>query len=376
MNPSSLPQQGRYSDPRIQQMVIDELRRKDITAEKFYFTSDDWMVSYDGPVPAWNSVFGIAPYRKDGQTFYAECGVSQRYDPNTAQWSEPAATVKEGLPLSQEGYDAAPGALTDAGAPGTGDDADPQDSAQTVLAPSMPDLGENRPGAGFEGGSGVSGVSGVSGSDVGSGESHQERAADQPNDGLAGFVTGSADDSADSADQPGASTDDVRATELATHPAPGGQPDGDTGSGGAAVAGAAAAAGAAGGYVAAGSDEPGQQPQDRPVDLSGSADPADSVGQAGGWPESGAQSGAQVPSYEAAGAEEAAREEESTGPGGGSAVYGGDAINQQEPAYGSAGASGGEANVAGYALTVNDDGTAELQVPLGGSVTLRWAGKQ
>ena len=57
-------------------------------------------------------------------------------------------------------------------------------------------------------------------------------------------------------------------------------------------------------------------------------------------------------------------------------MYGGDAINQQEPAYGSAGASGGEANVAGYALTVNDDGTAELQVPLGGSVTLRWAGKQ
>ena len=33
------------------------------------------------------------------------------------------------------------------------------------------------------------------------------------------------------------------------------------------------------------------------------------------------------------------------------------------------------ANVAGYALTVKDDGTAELQVPLGGQVTLRWAGQ-
>jgi hypothetical protein len=55
---------------------------------------------------------------------------------------------------------------------------------------------------------------------------------------------------------------------------------------------------------------------------------------------------------------------------GGSAVYGGDAINTHDSPYG----SGRRANVAGYALTVNADGTAELRVPLGGQVTLKWDG--
>ena len=445
MNPSNLPPQGRYSDPRVQQMVIDELRSKDITPEKFYFTSDDWMVSYDGQVPAWNSVFGVAPYRKDGQTYYAECGVSQRYDPNTAQWGEPAATVKEGLQLSEAEFEAAPGALgadssampaqagdfggqpggqdRDAGQPHDGNqqrdagqndfgpsgdrgpdhsrgqdgdagqprefggqtpDGAPHDSSSTVLASSLPDVGS------------------------------QESAADQPNDGLGGFAAGAADEGAQRPDanagqqseadpwvadaRPAAhGDDDQRAAELATHPA-GEEAAPSVVSSGAAAGVAGAAGGAVAGLADAGSEQR-DEPRDETdgardandwrgandgahdgVDLSGSADlgrPDDEVNPSSQSSPRHAQLAddeADVPSYEAGAAAEAASHLPEGAAGGGSAIYGGDAIHPQDRAY-DASSTGNQANVAGYALTVKDDGTAELQVPLGGQVTLRWAGQ-
>lgn len=370
MNPSSLPPQGRYSDPRIQQMVLDELGRKDIRPEKFYFTSDDWMVSYDGPVPAWNSVFGIAPYRKDGQTYYAECGVSQRYDPHTAQWGEPAATVKEGLPLSDADFEAAPGAVGgDAGAP---------DSSGTVLASSVPDRpgpgGAPEPAGAPDPASAPAQVpaqpeavqpadQAVQPANQAVSPTHQpaaERAEDESGV-LPGFV-GSDDAQADAEGEAGQRPDDQRATDLATTPASDDKQvdavrdwTGEDPGGVAAAAGGSSLAAAAqttsdtetssstGRHAQPDEVEPAQQPVIE--------EPAEQDAVAGS---------------------ESRQQPDISHPGGGSAIYGGDAIH-------GSGVSGdsrsGQANVSGYALTVRDDGTAELQVPLGGQVTLKWAGQ-
>ncbi|MFV0533355.1 MAG: hypothetical protein ACK5MR_06855 [Cumulibacter sp.] len=297
MNPSILPPQGKYADDHLQQMVLDELARQEVTPDKFYFTSDDWMVTYDGPTPAWNSIFGVAAYRKDGQTFYAECGVSQRYDAATAQWGAPAATVKTGLPLDEASFQAAPSALgpqsgavpTPAAPPAdaAGTPAMP-DNSQTMMATRIPDL----PAAGS---AGAAAAPGADQSDAG---------ADQSDAGLGVLdpepeteTTSSAHDVPDSGAMPPADS----------------QPSG-------------AAAGSA------------EQRAD-----------GDDLREAGDLGVDESAPSPESPSYEAAGAEAEAR---------------------QHPEIGH------QANVAGYALRVNEDGTAELQVPLGGSVTLRWAGAE
>lgn len=371
MNPSSLPPQGRYSDPRIQQMVLDELERKDIRPEKFYFTSDDWMVSYDGPVPAWNSVFGIAPYRKDGQTYYAECGVSQRYDAHSAQWGEPAATVKEGLPLGDADFEAAPSSLSAEGGAG--------DSSGTVLAPAMPG-GVPEPGqapasdAGPEatGPGGHAGPEGERTADSQGSETSAEASAGRDGEpgALAGFAgSGEAADRADAApDQAGHSVDDARATDLATTPAaepspapepsPVPEPSPETGA-----------------SVAGSTDVPDSGRHARPDDGSAAHEPVmatppapqPAISEPAPPSEPGEPS---EPAEQDAVAGSESEQRDLAHPGGGSAVYGGDAIHAAEPAGGE---RGGQADVSGYALTVREDGTAELQVPLGGQVTLRWA---
>ncbi|WP_106850336.1 hypothetical protein [Blastococcus sp. Marseille-P5729] len=357
MNPSSLPPQGRYSDPRIQQMVLDELERKDIRPEKFYFTSDDWMVSYDGPVPAWNSVFGIAPYRKDGQTYYAECGVSQRYDAHSAQWGEPAATVKEGLPLSDADFEAAPSSLSaEGGAP---------DSSGTVLAPAMPG-GVPEPG---QAPARDAGPEADRAADSPESETSAEESAGQDGESgaLAGFVgSGEAPDRADATpDQGGHSVDDARAADLATTPAAEPSPEPSLMPGQSPETGAS---------VAGSTNVPDSGRHARPDEESAAHEPVMATPSAPqpaiSEPAPPAEPG--EPSEPDAVASSENGQRDLAHPGGGSAVYGGDAIHAADP---EAGERGGQANVSGYALTVREDGTAELQVPLGGQVTLRWAGQ-
>ena len=317
MNPSNLPPQGRYSDDRLKQMVLDALDGQGVTPEKFYFTSDDWMVSYDGPTPAWNSVFGIAAYRKDGGTFYAECGVSQRYDAASSQWGEPAATVKTGLPLSEEAFRAAPSTLggalgADASSTGEGTGRAAPDSSQTIAAGAIPGL----PGTEY---------SSEPQSEFPSGEewSDAERA-----DGRPRVVPG-----------PGHEwhhTD--REPEPEREPVPSGEEWSS------AEPAAARSAGSAGPDEDEEADL--RQAGDLGVDESALAGAGAVAGAAAATGGSGTVT--ETPSYESAGAEAEAREH----PDGGH-----------------------HAHVAGYALRVKQDGTAELQVPLGGQVTLRWAGQ-
>lgn len=378
MNPSNLPPQGRYSDDRLQQMVLDELGRQGVAPDKFYFTSDDWMITYDGPTPAWNSVFGIAPYRKDGQTWYAECGVSQRYDAAASQWGEPAATVKTGLPLSEEAFEAAPSSLGGSSA----DQRSASDSSQTVLADSLPAI----PAAAGAGGGAAASSGGASGgfgggadadedaSAVPSGEewSAAERADGQPrvqpgpghewhhtehepeapreqvpawNEWSSADPTGGQDGEQSPAGDAGATADagtteydedlrqagDLGVDESALADAPAGGAAGTAGAAAGTAGAVAAAAGATGTGGAAASD--GSQQRDTPSYESAGAE---------------ATQQRETPSYESAGAEAEAREHPE---------------------------GGHHAHVAGYALRVKADGTAELQVPLGGQVTLRWAGQ-
>ncbi|WP_153504630.1 hypothetical protein [Cumulibacter manganitolerans] len=339
MTPSNLPPQGRYHDPRIQQMVLDELQRKDIQPEKFYFTSDDWMVSYDGPTPAWNSVFGIAPYVKDGQTYYAECGVSQRYDPTTSQWGEPAATVKEGLPLSSADFDAAPGALggTDRGAAAGGGQ------------PGAAHAGQGGPDQGGPG-QGVPGQGGVPG---GSPDSSQTMLAQSvPAVGTAPGAAGPGGGStrADAGD-PWTTDSAQNVSEADVQPTDAQVPDG---------------------YSSTSTPRHALDEEERPSATEWEGDTAAGHGEDA---ETGHDRDAELP---AVGGEAESRSFEA-GPAeaqdaqahGGSAVYGGDAINSSDSPYG----SGRRASVAGYALTVGADGKAELRVPLGGQVTLKWDGQ-
>ena len=393
MNPSNLPPQGRYADDRLQQMVIEELGQNGISPDKFYFTSDDWMVTYDGASPAWNSVFGIAAYRKDGQTFYAECGVSQRYDAATSQWNEPAATVKTGLPLGEEEFQAAPSILGGAAAsqsqpgadesvgqgssdqdpshlsapadqgspdgPGSRDEQGTPDSSQTMMASAIPGLpgqegssGDSLPGqqdgaagalpgqeAGSSAAAGAVGVAGgaAAPSEFPSGEewSAAERADGRPRvEPGPGQEWHHTDRGPEVEREPVPSGDEWSSAEPAASPEgeDGSDPDADlrqagdlgvdeSALAGVAVGGVAGAAGA--GAAAASGDSAGSSPE--------------------------GSSGAEAPSYESAGAEAEAREH----PDGGH-----------------------HAHISGYALRVKEDGTAELQVPLGGQVTLRWEGQK
>lgn len=359
MNQSNLHPQGRFSDDRLQQMVLDELNRQGVAPEKFYFTSDDWMIS---PDHAWNSVFGLALYRQVGQPMYAECGVSSRYDSVTSSWSEPAATVKIGMPLTDEAYAAAPGALQSDGATGDAETsaaeaplgaANVPDSSQTVLADAIPGLPEAAAAGAADAASDSAAVAAAAAE--GQGADNDEGASPVP--------AGDEWSSAERADgqprvEPGPGVD------WHDHPA---NPEPDHGP------------------VPAGDVWSNAQPAETSTDdvetdlrqagdlgvdeaaLAGSGVAAAAAGAAGG---SGGQG---VPSYESAGAEAEAREH----PAG---------VTDSEPdvpSYEAAGAEveahdypvGRDVHLGGYELTIREDGTAELRVPLGGQVTLRWAGQ-
>lgn len=378
MNPSNLPPQGRYADDHLQQMVLDQLGTTGIAPEKFYFTSDDWMITNEGTMPAWNSVFGIATYRKDGRPCYAECGVSQRYDPATSQWGEPVATVKVDLPLSEEAYAAAPSALSGGVQPGGASFGDSDgvgapgpagipDSSQTVMAGSLPDV----PGHGHDPGQGprheaadqesaTTDVGGSAGADDG-------LAVDFPSgadDGLAaGVPSGEEWSAAERADGqprvvpgPGHEWQHTEAEpEREREPVPSGdewssaEPATQTAAADEELESDLRQAGDLGVDESAFPDQ--QATGGQTADMAaGGAEAVDGMAP-GGEADLGhgmQDSRGTTPSYEAAGAAAQAREHPN-----------GDH----------------HADVAGYALRVREDGTAELQVPLGGQVTLRWAGQ-
>lgn len=103
---NKLGTEGRFVDNEIKAMMMSALANKNITPVKFYFTSDDWTIqrNWSTGQPEWLSVFAQAIYKKDGKCYFANIGVSRKYDPWSRQWGELSTKVDSDFPIECDAY--------------------------------------------------------------------------------------------------------------------------------------------------------------------------------------------------------------------------------------------------------------------------------
>ena len=143
---NKLPLAGTFVDLATQELALAGVRNKGVEPEKFYWSSDAWMMTFRDSLPDWNTVDGVVLYRRDGAPMYGTVQVATHYSPLTETWSPPqAASVNLDRPITEDAFNSAANVLAGrevAGEPEVAERAAPPPPPPPSSAPEEPAVPE------------------------------------------------------------------------------------------------------------------------------------------------------------------------------------------------------------------------------------------